>query len=348
MEKIYYDGTKLLSMKDINGNKPELYLVTSNRTAGKTTYFVRKEINAVKKKGEKFAVLVRHGSDLKNVENRIFKDVNSLFFPDMKMTSAKGLENAFVELRLNDEPCGYAIAINNARKIKEVSHLLSDVSSIFFDEFQAMDSHYCVDEVNKLADIHTSLARGHGEQRKYLPVYMCSNTVSIINPYFTKLGISHRLREDTKFLRGDGFVLEQNYNESAAKAIQKSGFARAFSSDTEDKYFKYASQAVYLEDNKAFISKPSGRNFYKATIKYNGKNFGVREFLENGIIYVDQNPDMTFPVKIATTTEDHNINYVMLRRSSVFISDLRFYFEKGVVRFENLGAKEAFLKTISY
>lgn len=26
----YYDGTKLLSMKDINGNKPELYLCTTN------------------------------------------------------------------------------------------------------------------------------------------------------------------------------------------------------------------------------------------------------------------------------------------------------------------------------
>ena len=37
----YYDGTKLLSMLDLNGNKPEIYMCTTNRTGGKTTYFAR-------------------------------------------------------------------------------------------------------------------------------------------------------------------------------------------------------------------------------------------------------------------------------------------------------------------
>ena len=51
--KEYYDGTKILSMLDINGNKPELYLITSNRSGGKTTYFGRLCVNRFKKKGEK-------------------------------------------------------------------------------------------------------------------------------------------------------------------------------------------------------------------------------------------------------------------------------------------------------
>ena len=37
----YYDGTKLLSLKDINGKTPEVFMCTSNRSAGKTTYFNR-------------------------------------------------------------------------------------------------------------------------------------------------------------------------------------------------------------------------------------------------------------------------------------------------------------------
>ena len=37
----YYDGAKLLSMKDINGQQPEIYICTTNRTGGKTTYFNR-------------------------------------------------------------------------------------------------------------------------------------------------------------------------------------------------------------------------------------------------------------------------------------------------------------------
>ena len=37
----YYDGTKLLSLKDRNGKVPEIYMCTTNRTGGKTTYFNR-------------------------------------------------------------------------------------------------------------------------------------------------------------------------------------------------------------------------------------------------------------------------------------------------------------------
>lgn len=36
-----YDGTKLLSLNDIDGNRPEIYICTSNRSAGKTTWFNR-------------------------------------------------------------------------------------------------------------------------------------------------------------------------------------------------------------------------------------------------------------------------------------------------------------------
>ena len=53
------------------------------------------------------------------------------------------------------------------------------------------------------------MARGQGEQNRYLPVYMLSNPVSIINTYYVELGISSRLTDETRFLRGDGFVLEQ-------------------------------------------------------------------------------------------------------------------------------------------
>ena len=44
----FYDGTKLLSLSDLNGNKPEIFISTSNRSAGKTTFFNRMLINSFK------------------------------------------------------------------------------------------------------------------------------------------------------------------------------------------------------------------------------------------------------------------------------------------------------------
>ena len=59
MKNNYYDGTKLLSMKDLNGKTPELFLCTTNRTGGKTTYFGRLVVNRFIKQGKKFALLYR-------------------------------------------------------------------------------------------------------------------------------------------------------------------------------------------------------------------------------------------------------------------------------------------------
>ena len=51
---MFYDGTKLLSMTDLNGDKPEIYICTSNRSAGKTTWFNRYAVKKfVKEKNER-------------------------------------------------------------------------------------------------------------------------------------------------------------------------------------------------------------------------------------------------------------------------------------------------------
>ena len=50
-----YDATKLLSQTDINGNKPQLFISTTNRSSGKTTWFSRYLIKRFKKYGEKFS-----------------------------------------------------------------------------------------------------------------------------------------------------------------------------------------------------------------------------------------------------------------------------------------------------
>ena len=55
----YYDGTKLLSMKDLNGDTPEIFLCTSNRSAGKTTYFERMLVNRFIRTGKKFCLIYR-------------------------------------------------------------------------------------------------------------------------------------------------------------------------------------------------------------------------------------------------------------------------------------------------
>lgn len=341
----YYDGTKLLSMLDINGNKPEIYMCTTNRTGGKTTYFGRLCINRFLDKGEKFGLLYRYNYELDDIVEKFYKDLGSLFFPNYTMTSKRRASGTFQELFLNDKSCGYALSLNNADQIKKYSHLFSDIQRMIFDEFQSETNHYCDNETKKFISIHTSIARGQGKQVRYVPVYMLSNPVSIINPYYVEMGISGRLKDDTKFLRGDGFILEQGYIESASIEQKNSGFNRAFSKNS---YTAYSSECVYLNDNKAFVEKPVGKSKYLCTLRYKGSDFALREYSESGLIYCDDKADSSFLTKISVTTDDHNINYVMLKRNDFFLSNLRYFFEHGCFRFKDMRCKEAVLSALSY
>lgn len=352
MNNGYYDGTKLLSLKDLNGKDPEIYICTTNRTGGKTTYFGRLCVNNYLKKKEKFALLYRYNYELDSVATKFFKDIGSLFFRDYEMKSEARARGMYHELFLGkrgDEhsfkSCGYAISMNNADAIKKNSHLFSDVKRILFDEFQSETNHYCSNEITKFLSIHKSIARGQGEQWRYVPVYMLSNPVTILNPYYTSMGISDRLRDDTKFLKGDGFVLEQGYVESAANAQLESGVSRAFSS-TE--YIAYAAQGVYLNDKKSFLENVEGRSRYLCTIRYGNKDFAIKEFTEKGILYCDTRVDKTFHMRLCVTAEDHDVNYVMLKRNELFLNTLRYFFNHGAFRFKNLECKQAVLKMLSY
>ena len=341
----YYDGTKLLSLKDINGKKPEIFICTTNRTGGKTTYFGRLLVNNFLKGKGKFALLYRFNYELDSCADKFFKDIKYLFFPDCNMKSKRQASGIYHELFLDEKSCGYAISLNSADQLKKYSHLFSDVQRILFDEFQSETNHYCADEIKKLLSIHTSIARGQGEQIRYVPVYMIGNPVSILNPYYAELGISGRLRADTHFLKGDGFVLEQGFVETASKAQLESGFNRAFAANS---YVGYSAESSYLNDNIAFVEKISGKSNYVCTLKYNGKFYGLREYPEINIIYCDDKPDMTAPNKITVTTDDHEKNYVMLQRHSYFIENMRYFFERGCFRFKNLRCKDVIISALSY
>lgn len=345
METKYYDGTKLLSMKDASGNRPEIYICTSNRTAGKTTYFTRLLINRFIDREEKFMIVYRFTYELKDAADKFFSLVQNLFFSEYTMKGTRKDNGHYYELDLNGKPCGYAVALNCAEALKKLSNVFSDVKRMMLDEFQSETNVYCPDEVTKFRSVHTTVARGEGEQVRYVPVYMISNPVTLLNPYYVSMGISSQLTTGTRFLKGEGFVLEQGHNDSAEAAQRSSGFNKAFG---DSKYTDYSASGVYLNDNLAFLERPEGRSRYICTIRYKGRDFGIRSFPETGIIYADSKCDLSFPVRISVTTEDHAVNYVMLKQYDDLMYDLRWYFEKGCFRFHDLQAKEALLTAISY
>lgn len=111
---VYYDGAKLLSMRDINGNKPEIFMCTTNRTGGKTTYFGRLCVNRFFDKGEKFALVYRYNYELDDCADKFYKDISGLFFKGTTMTSKRKASGIYHELFIDGASCGYAVSLNSA------------------------------------------------------------------------------------------------------------------------------------------------------------------------------------------------------------------------------------------
>lgn len=343
MENIYYDGTKLLSLKDLKGEKPEIFICTSNRNAGKTTYFNRLLINRFKKTGEKFLLLYRYNYEIEQISEKFFSEISDLFFKNDVLTDKLKEKGVYSNLYLNDEHCGFATSLNRFKQIKLMSHLFKDVKTILFDEFQPEDDSYLNDEIQKFISIHTSMARGGGEQIRYLPVYIVGNPITLLNPYYSELGISARIQDNTNFLKGNGWVLEHGFNQSASEKQSKSKFNQAFS---KNKYIEHAKEAIYLNDTQTFIEKINGNNQYICTIVHNKEKYSIRYYREKQIVYCSNKIDKEFPLILSAELKDHNIGQTLY--ASSIILELRKLFSAGLFRFKGLKEKEAIMTLLSY
>lgn len=95
-ENKFYDGTKLMSMKDINGNTPEIFICTSNRSAGKTTFFNRYAFKKWLKKKEKFLILTRYDYELPNIGDRFLRKYVNFSFLTAPCLRKNVLEELFM------------------------------------------------------------------------------------------------------------------------------------------------------------------------------------------------------------------------------------------------------------
>lgn len=351
MESIYYDGSKILSMKDINGKKPTTVIVTGNRSSGKTVFFNKFLLNKFIKKNEQFMLLYRYKYEIETAHENFMGAVKELFFSNYTMFGKPKIKGGYMELYLQDELtekselCGFAVSLNKADVIKKNSHVFNKVQRALFDEFQSETNSYLPNEVTKYLSIMRSISRGDGKQYRPVPCYLISNSISLLNPYFSELGISTRIKENTKLLKGKGFVLEQNINEFAKKAIQESSLYEAFCENND--YLEKTAENIYLNDTDTFIEKPIGNSTYLCTLV--GKiKYGLYYYSDMDIIYCSTKYDDDFKIKLSMDIKYHGPDAFLGTYTSPILFQLRQYFEIGKFRFKDLACKNAIIMLLSY
>ena len=341
----YYDGSSLLNKKDLDGQTPEIFATVGNRTAGKTFYFKNYLVENYLKHKHLFIDIVRFKYEIPDRIDAFYEDLKQINYPDLSIDGKRMLAGSSIAHYLNGELAGYSIALSAADTIKKHSSLFVIIRHMLFDEFQSETMHYLSDEVTKFQSIHASVARGESKQSRYVPVFMCSNNVSILNPYFTAWGFTTRLNSQTKFLRGHGIVLQQVYNKSAAEAMKQSAFNRAF---INSDYLSYAAENVAMNDNYSFIENVKVSDaLYLYTIEYDHNKYALWQSAKLGIMFVNRKIDMNYPFVLTFKQSDHDINKMLILTMEDILIKWRKYFQAGLFRFSDIEAKNNMLDILA-
>lgn len=345
----YYSLDNLKKQKDINGNEPYFYMITGNRSAGKTTALLLESLKLHKESGKQVLFLYRVKDEIGAV-GEIYKDVLQLY-PEYGITvETKKIVHGIVARMLltttNGEQniLGFAVALNDCDKLKKYSSIFVDVELIVFDEYQLENGKYLKDEIQKLQSVIFSVSRGGGKQSRPVKTYLLGNTVTLMNPYFIFFGIHKRLRDNTHFLRGDRWVAEFEFNKAASDAIDKNPMSAVFKGSN---YVKYSKENVYLSDSSAFIDKATGKSNYLFTIIQDNESYAVREYYEQGIVFVDKTVDAGCPNVVTFDSASHNQNTLMLSTHAYIFDYLNNAYKLGLLRFKDLKCKNIILDILS-
>lgn len=340
----FYSGYSLLMLKALNDEVPEIFLCTGNRTAGKTFFFKRLSVRLFTTFNFKFMILTRKLTQINAAAESFISDIKYCEdFRKYRFSTDKYSVRGVVCIKINDLVAGYVTYLNNADQIKESSNMFNDVEFILKDEFQSETNDYVEDEITKLRSIHKSVSRGYNQPIRFVPTVLISNEISIINPYYVRLGITKRMRSETKKLRGDGWVLQKTYNENVSKLSEQSSFEKAFGNDS---YSLANNHNIYL-DNLSFIEKiDSGKMMLFLQFVCDKKIYGI--FLSSEIAYVSNISYIKNKTLYCFKIDDHTENTEFLSRSNIVVKSIIKYFNSGNFRFKNIESKIACIDLFSY
>lgn len=345
MKTNYYDGKKLLEKTDLDGEKPEIYICTGNRAAGKSYYFKRFLIQQFLKNTEnKFFIIFRKRDEMINSIEAFFSDIRTddcfKYLKKFEYESKSEMAGAYQVWYFCETEMAYCTYLNAAEKIKRASARFVKTEWIFFDEMQSEIYAYVANEIDKFVSIHTSIARGGGNQSRYLPCILIGNSASVENPYFRAMGVSERFNPDAKFIRGNGWVAEFCSNESAKNALSESRFSKAFNGN---KYLKYATENTFLLDYTNFVEKRKIQNATQVwRFIFEGTYIGCWYLRNENIFYFSMKNDPSQKA-IAISKADHDVETLFLL---VPLERLRDYFDRGGVRFENLAISNIIIENL--
>lgn len=347
--KQHYDPSFIMNSKDALGNEPTWRIVCSlERGPGKTYGFSKILISNFLEKDEQFVLLTRKIGDLGSVAKGILTPYLENEHKEISVREvvhqSKVYSNIYLDINNGDEKdskmCGFVLPIKQSDAIKKISGLFNHVSVLFFDEFMpSADSSYLTDEVGLLMNLYKSVARGGGKAVREIPIILCSNTLSLGNPYFEALDLNNKIQENTRFYQGENrVVFERCEVEGLKKMHEESGLDISLK-----KYIDRNRTNVWINDDSTLVVNKReregwGRPRYACTLLYQDNMVGVYKYDEIGYTLLSRKYDKS--CKYVYCVEIDGTPNIPLLKTAGILDRLKKDFFRGLVRVTDSGLQK--------
>ena len=338
---IFWDGKKTLTHNKL------INIIVGNRGGGKSYGCKKIVIDNFINKHEQFGYIRRYKDDSKDSSNEFFKDIK-LEYPDYEFK----VEGNKFYMRLSpendkqrwcdDDIIGYSFILSTANNKKSIPYPF--ITTLIFDEFLLDDGfqRYVPDEPLKLLSLYETIARPSTPHPRVV-LFMLANAISVTNPYFLFWDLKMPTKQDKngKWIwkhPSRPILVEDVRNERFIENKRNSEFGQLVEGT---KYADYSIDNKFLLDDDTFIQKKSGNCVFYFSMIYKGMKFGCWKNVNEGLLYVSNDIDDTFPLVYSVTTKDHKPNTMLINdrthatRFRTFIQNYKL----GNVRFENMTIK---------
>ena len=338
---IFWDGKKTLTHNKL------FNVIIGNRGGGKSYGCKKIVIDNFINKGEQFGYIRRYKDDLKDSALNFFNDV-SIEYPDYEFK----VEGNKFYMRMKPEKdnvkwkeediCGYSFILSTASNKKSISY--PKITTLIFDEFllETGFQRYVPEEPIKLLNLYETIARPSTPHPRVV-LFMLANAISVTNPYFLFWDLKMPTKQDKngKWIWKHPkrpILVEDVRNDKFIEMKRESEFGSLVEGT---KYADYSIDNKFLLDDDVFIAKKTGNCVFYFSFIYKGLKYGCWKNQTEGLFYVSNDVDETFPIVYSITTKDHQPNTMLINdknhalRFRTFIQNYKL----GNIRFENINIK---------
>ena len=237
---------------------------------------------------------------------------------------------------------GYFIALSQAGQVKSVAY--PKVRTIVYDEIFPDNLSYLGGEVTALEEFYNTVDRWNDRVR----LIMCSNAVSMANPYFAKfnININDQQSQHAQYRRYcDGFIMVElaDYGGFSKKiAASKYGqFLQKYDAD----YMQYAANNTFRDDTNVLISDLTRANYVWSLRTTEYGEFSVWQTYDTATQSVCWQISRTQPKQPVWLTLDFRLvadDCRLLMRNDVVVQKLKTAYSVGRVRFDSAQIRSEF------